>query len=272
MIIAEAGINHNGNLEIAKELVLMAKRSGADIVKFQKRNVEENINPDDWGAKRKTLSGEVPYEAYKYGLELDFTDYAAIDRLCSEVGIRWTASVWDVPSVNFISRFNVPFLKIPSARINEVELLKAVNKTGLPVVMSVGMSGMDEIDCAVGTLEGLSTILYCKSIYPSNNELLNLNCISSLKVRYPWLKIGYSSHDLSPIPSIAAAALGAEVFEFHITLNKKMFGSDQGISWEEYDASNLILSLNECKKALGNSRLSCLPEELAARDKLRRNI
>ena len=257
MIIAEVGINHNGDLDLAKELILMAKRCGADVVKFQKRNVEENIRPRDRGTKRNTPSGEVPYEIYKYGLELELADYAAIDTLCSNIGISWTASVWDVSSVNFISKFDIPFIKIPSARINEIELLQAVNNTGLPAVMSVGMSEAAEIDQAVKVLKSLDTIMYCKSVYPSPHELLNLNCITTLKNKYPWLKIGYSSHDLTEIPAIAAAALGAEVFEFHITLNRKLFGSDQIISWEELTFSNMVWSLNECKKALGSPFICC---------------
>ena len=270
MIIAEIGINHNGNVELAKELILMAKRCGADMVKFQKRSVEENIGSRDRGTIRNTPFGKVPYEAYKHGLELGFTDYSTIDRICADIGILWTASAWDIPSVNFISKFNVPFIKIPSARVNEIEFLRAVNDTGLPVIMSIGMSDLSEIDQAVEVLEGLETIMYCKSIYPSSPELLNLKGITTLKHRYPWLKIGYSSHDLTMIPAIAATALGAEVFEFHITLNRNMFGSDQNISWQEQEFSNMIFSLRECEKALGSSLISCLTEELPAKEKLRR--
>jgi N-acetylneuraminate synthase len=233
MFIAEIGINHNGNLELAKELILMAKRSGADVVKFQKRNVDENILEQDRGTLRKTLDGYIPYEDYKNMLEFDAFQYAEINRFCKDIGIQWTASVWDIPSVEFLSNFDVPFIKIPSARLNELDLLHAINKTNMPVILSIGMSSYHEVAKAIDTLKNIIVVMHCKSVYPPNDEDLNLNVIPHLKLKYPEYKIGYSSHDTSIYPSICASSLGAEVFEAHITLNKNMYGSDQKCSFEE---------------------------------------
>lgn len=270
MFVAEIGINHNGNLDIAKELILVAKRCGVNIVKFQKRNIDENILPKDKNTTRQTLSGIKSYEQYKKDLEFNYNDYLEIDKFCNEIGIKWTASVWDISSVEFITQFDVPFIKIPSARINELELLKAVNATKKPVIISTGMSSEYEIDLAVKTLENLQAIMYCKSIYPPADEDLNLNGIQLLQEKYPNIQIGYSSHDASIYPIICASALGAELFELHITLNRNMYGSDQKCSFEEKELKEIVETTNKTKVWLGDKEIHCLPNEIPFKDKLRR--
>lgn len=270
MFIAEIGINHNGNLNLAKEMILMAKRSGADVVKFQKRNVEENILLKDRGTFRKTLDGIKSYEEYKYGLEFDYDDYLSIDKFCKDINIQWTVSVWDIPSVKFISSFDIPFIKVPSARINELDLLEEINKTNKPVILSTGMSTEIEVDNAIKILKNLDSIMYCKSIYPPKDEDLNLNSILYLKKKYPNIKIGYSGHDSSIYPLICANILGAELFEVHITLNKNMYGSDQKCSFEENELKTMIDLINKSKIWLGEAKIDCLDSEKPFKDKLRR--
>lgn len=270
MFIAEIGINHNGNLDLAKEMILMAKRAGADAVKFQKRNVEENITDANRNLKRKTLKGEQSYTEYKYDLEFDYKDYAEVDRFCEEVGIKWTASVWDIPSVDFIKKFDIPFIKIPSARINELDLIEEINKTNIPVILSIGMSDEEEAAAAIDKVKNLQAIMYCKGAYPPPDEDLNLNTIIYLKEKYPNIKIGYSSHDSSIYPVVFSSILGAELYEVHVTLNRKMYGSDQKCSFEEEELTSMINLIKKGKIWLGESKIECLESERPFRDKLRR--
>lgn len=270
MFIAEIGINHSGNLDIAKELILMAKRSGADVVKFQKRNVVENILPKDIGTTRKTLNGEIPYLEYKNNLEFDYNQYCEIDRFCKENHILWTASVWDIPSVEFMARFDIPFIKIPSARINETDLIEAINNTKIPSLISIGMSSEQEVMKAIDNIDNIYGIMHCKSIYPPKDEDLNLNVIKYLKSLYPHDKIGYSSHDTSIYPMLCASAFGAEIFETHVTLNKNMFGSDQKCSFEEKELTEMIKLINKSKLWFGGYEIICSKSEQIAKEKLRR--
>jgi len=270
MFIAEIGINHGGDINIAKELILMAKRSGANVVKFQKRNVEENILPQDLNTTRETLKGTRSYLDYKTDLEFEIYAYREIDKFCKSINMPWTVSVWDITSVEFISQFDIPFIKVPSARINELDLLEAINSTGIPVVLSTGMSSKEEVDSAINALDNLSCIMHCESIYPPKDNELNLNIISYLKDCYPNIKIGYSSHDTSIYPMLCASTLGAEIFEAHITLNKNMIGSDQKCSFEEKELTEMISLINKSKLWLGNKEITCLESEEPAKKKLRR--
>lgn len=272
MFIAEIGINHNGNMDIAKEMILMAKRSGADVVKFQKRNVEENILPQYVDTYRETLAGKIPYIEYKNNLEFNYEQYCEIDKFCNDNKILWTASVWDIDSANFISRFNVPFIKVPSARLNEIDLLEHLNTKNIPIIISIGMSSKEEVDNAVSTLDNIFGIMYCKSVYPPKEKDLNLSVISNLIEIYPNHKIGYSSHDLSILPTLCASALGAEIFEAHISLNKNMVGSDQKCSFEEGEFTKLINLVNKSKIWVGNKEIQCLNSEKDSKERLRRFI
>lgn len=272
MFIAEIGINHNGSLDIAKELILMAKRAGADVVKFQKRDVEENITNSNKNNIRETTSGKMTYREYKYMLEFDLDDYIEIDRFCKEHGILWTASVWDIPSVDFIKQFDVPFIKIPSARINEVDLLEHINKTNIPAILSTGMSSESEVDLAINTLDNIHSVLYCKSAYPPKDEELNLANISYLKDKYKDIEIGYSSHDNTIYPMLCASNLGVDIFEAHITLSKKMYGTDQSCSFEEDQLTQIIQLIKKSKLWAGAAGILCSESELPNREKLRRFI
>lgn len=273
MFIAEIGINHNGNIDIAKELILMAKRSGADVVKFQKRNIEENILPQYINTYRKTLNGIVPYIEYKTELEFNYEQYCEIDKFCKENNILWTASIWDINSIDFISQFNIPFIKVPSARLNETSLLKYLSTKDIPVIISIGMSTEEEVRNAISILkDNVCGIMYCKSIYPPKESDLNLSVISNLVKIYPNYKIGYSSHDLSFLPIICASALGAEIFEIHITLNKNMIGSDQKCSFEENDLAVAIDFVKRSKTWLGDKEIKCLDAEEDSKKRLRRFI
>lgn len=272
MFIAEIGINHNGDLTIAKELILMAKRAGADVVKFQKREVSENITEGNQNNIRHTLSGTMTYREYKNMLEFTKEDYIEIDRFCKEHDILWTASVWDKPSVDFIQQFNVPFIKIPSARINEIDLLEHINKTGIPAVLSVGMSDEKEVDLAIETLQNIHSVLYCKSAYPPKDSELNLSNITYLKNKYPNITIGYSSHDETIYPILCASSLGATVFELHITLSKNMHGTDQSCSFEESRLQEIIKLVEKGKIWLGDHGVHCTESEIPNRTKLRRFI
>ena len=189
---------------------------------------------------------------------------------CKEIDIKWTVSVWDIPSIKFISHFDVPFIKVPSARINEIEYLKALNDTKKPIVISIGMSTNEEVIQALDILDNVETIMYCKSIYPPSDSDLNLKTIIYLKEKYPKIKIGYSSHDTSIYPILCASVLGAEIFEAHITLNKNMYGSDQKCSFEESELTEIIKLVNKSKLWLGEPKIDCLESEKISKDRLRR--
>ncbi len=284
-VICEIGINHNGSLEIAKWLIDAAKEAGADAVKFQKRTVDVVYTGQELSQPRQSPFGSTNADL-KYGLELSPESYAAIARQCEEVGIDWSASAWDRASVEFIASFNPPWLKIPSALITNKPLLEAYRATQCDLIVSTGMSTWEEIDGAVETLrhEGFVnfntdpptekwptlTLLHCHSSYPSPLEEINLACINSFKERYPGVKVGYSSHTVSPWPCLMAVVYGAEVVEAHLTLDRTNWGTDQPASLEPAAFKKLIEEIRTWEKVKGDGQKRVYESELPIRAKLRR--
>ena len=275
MIIADIGINHNGSLENALELIKACKDIGVDVVKFQKRDLDTCFTKQQLMEVKVTPFGKMPYGAYKYMIELSLEQYKAIDNYCKEINMPWTASVWDIPSLEFIMRFDVPFIKIPSALNTNLELLKAVKRTHKPVVISSGMSELTEFKTAFyyiypyWTIGQNITILACTSIYPCPEDKCNINYINTLKTEFPHYNIGYSGHEKGIGPTLLAHALGARVIERHITLDKNMVGSDQSSSLDINEFSLLITELKQIDKILGTGTKQLDDEELKVRKKLR---
>lgn len=238
--IAEIGINHNGDIEIAKELIKLAKENGADVVKFQKRKPEVCVPEDQKNIVKDTIFGEMKYIDYKHKIEFGKEEYDKIDKYCKEIGIKWTASIWDKDSLNFLLQYDIPFIKIPSALATHWELLELVNNTKKPVVISNGMTTEEEFDKAINILKDCEvTILVCNSSYPASFDELNLRYIDILRIKYPHCKIGYSGHEEGNIVTLVAAAMGAEVIERHITLDHTMKGTDHTSSLEVNELKDL---------------------------------
>ena len=272
MFIGEIGINHNGDINIALHLIDMAKEYGIDVVKFQKRNPDVCV-PERMKNTHRTFKGkEMTYLEYKHQLEFDKKEYDLINQYCKQVGIKWTASVWDVDSVKFMERYkdDIPFIKIPSACITDTELLDAVNKLGVPVIMSNGMSTEYEITEAINSIHNLYGILHCNSSYPANESELDLNVIPAFKHRFPQLKIGFSTHCTSIFPIIVANILGADIIEAHITYDKSAEGTDHKASLDTADLAELKDEMQRVNKMLGNDYITCYNSEKVVRDKLRR--
>jgi N-acetylneuraminate synthase len=268
-VMAEIGINHNGDLGIAKQLIAAAKQAGCDAVKFQKRTIDVVYTPQELAALRESPFGKTNGDL-KRGLELSLEDYKEIDRFCKEIDILWSASPWDEASVDFLASFDVPFYKIAAASITDAGLLKKINAMGKPVLMSIGMSELEEIDKAVALLDKKNLIImHCVSQYPAEPENINLKVIHTLKERYGTL-IGYSGHELDTIISVAAAAMGACVVERHFTLDRKMWGSDHKASIEPAEMTEMIKSIRLTESALGDPIPHCLPVEVPVKAKLRR--
>ncbi|HKI53799.1 MAG TPA: N-acetylneuraminate synthase family protein, partial [Anaerolineales bacterium] len=230
-IIAEVGINHNGNLEIAKKIIDAAVHAGADAVKFQKRTPEICTPPDQQKQMRETPWGYITYLDYRYKVEFDEEQYREIDRYCKEKKIDWMVSVWDEQSVDFMEKFDTPAHKVPSASLTDHNLMKHVRATGKPIIISTGMSTMDQIKRGVDAVgvENL-VIMHCTSTYPCKPEELNLKMIETLRKEFPNNPIWYSGHETGLVPSAVAIALGATSIERHITLDRAMWGSDQAAS------------------------------------------
>jgi N-acetylneuraminate synthase len=270
MFIGEIGINHNGKVNLAKKMIKMAKEAGVDIVKFQKRNPDKCVPEHKKDDLRDTPWGTMKYINYKKKIEFNKEEYDIIDKYCKKLNIKWTASVWDLDSLKFIMQYNVPFIKIASACITNYELLNEIKKYNIPIVMSTGMSTIEEIKKAVNILKDKKlTILHCNSNYPSKNNELDLNIIKTLKKMFPNYKIGYSGHEKGIQPTILAKSLGAEVIERHITLDKNMWGSDQKASLEYKELNKLINILNKVNIWLGDNSIKVYPSEVKMRNKLR---
>ena len=269
-IVAEIGINHNGSLDIAKRLIDAAVEAGVDAVKFQKRTPELAVPEAYRNVMRETPWGLITYLEYRRRIELGAEAYAEIDRYCRELGIPWFASVWDQPSVDFLEPFNPVCYKIPSAALTDHALLSKVRATGRPLVLSTGMSTMEQIQAAVECLgtENL-IILHCTSTYPAKIEELNLRMIQTLQ-RIFDCPIGYSGHEVGLQTSIAAVVLGAALLERHITLDRSMWGSDQAASVEPHGFKRLVRDIRVIESAMGDGIKRVYDSELPIQRKLRR--
>lgn len=271
MFIAEIGINHNGSLDIALDLIDVAVEAGADIVKFQKRNPDVCIPDTQKNIPRQTPWGQMSYLDYKKRIEFGGAEYDLIDAYCKRVGIKWTASVFDIDSLNFILNYNVPFLKIASSSITETELLEAVSESGKDVILSTGMSTESEINNAVSffNIDKL-TLMHCVSTYPTPDNETNINRVHTLRKLYPDVTLGYSGHEQSIYPSILAKSIGADIIERHITMSKSMWGTDQSNSIEPAELKELISALKLVPKWLGSGSIEMAKSEETAKLKLRR--
>ncbi len=269
LVVAEIGINHNGDLALARELIAAAAAAGCDAVKFQKRTVEKVYSAEELDRPRESPFGTTNGEL-KRGLEFDADAYTAIDECCRELGLVWFASCWDEESVDFVERFEPPCYKIASASLTDDDLLRHHRKYGRPIILSTGMSELDEIDHAVEVLGTDDLVLlHATSTYPSQPEELNLHVISTLRDRY-GVPVGYSGHEVGLAATVAARALGACMVERHITLDRAMWGSDQAASVEPAGFQRLVKDLRAVESALGDGVKVVYDSELPIRDKLRR--
>ena len=269
-IIAEIGINHNGDIEIAKQLMDVAVETGCDAVKFQKRTPEICVPEEQKSIPRETPWGTMTYFEYKKRIEFEQKEFEQIDAYAKKIGIDWFASPWDVPSVDFLESFNVPCQKIASACLTDSELLTAINKTKTTTILSTGMSSMQEIDKAVSLLSGVPlAIAQATSTYPAEASELNLRAIQTFAEKYN-VPVGYSGHERGLQVTIAAVALGATFIERHITLDRSMWGTDHSASLEPEGLKKLVRDIRIIELALGDGKKKVYDSEIPIRAKLRR--
>jgi N-acetylneuraminate synthase len=272
-IIAEIGINHNGDLNIAKRLIDIAAAAGCDAVKFQKRDPDVCVPEHQKNVEKDTPWGTMTYLEYKHKTEFGKEEYDEIDRYCKERGIRWSASPWDLGSLDFLLKYDVPFIKIPSAMLTNLELIEAAAKSGKKVIVSTGMSTEEEIYKAICILEPGPemydyAILHCNSTYPAPLDELNLSCIKTMKDKY-GCEVGYSGHEFRLGTSVAAIYLGATIIERHITLDRSMWGSDHLGSVEPQGLFKLVSGIRELEQAFGDGVIKVTDSEKPVRKKLR---
>ncbi len=268
-VIAEIGINHNGDIDLAKRLISVAVAAGCDAVKFQKRTVEVVYSEKELAQPRPNPFGDTNGDL-KRGLEFDGEDYREIGNFCKQVKIDWFVSPWDEKSVDFIEAFDPPVYKIASASLTDDSLLRHVRATGKPIIASTGMSTYDEIDHAVEVLGKDNTILmHTTSTYPAKYEQLNLRAIPTMIERY-GIPVGYSGHETGIPTSVAAAVLGACCVERHITMDRAMWGSDQAASLEPNGISRLVRDIRLCEQSMGDGVKRVYEEEIPVMKKLRR--
>jgi N-acetylneuraminate synthase len=268
-VIAELGINHNGDIETAKKLIDVAEAAGCNAVKFQKRTVEVVYSKEELEKPRENPFGATNGDL-KHGLEFDLEDYREINSYCREQEIAWFASCWDEGSVDFINQFNPPCYKIASASLTDDDLLRYIRSKGKPIILATGMSTLEQVDHAVEVLgtENL-IILHSCSTYPALYEELNLKVIPVMKDRYK-VPIGYSGHETGLASSVAAVALGACVIERHITLDRSMWGSDQAASLEPSGITRLVRDIRLIEKSMGDGVKRVYEREWPILKKLRR--
>jgi len=270
-LIGEIGINHNGDMQIAKKLMDAVFACGWDCVKFQKRDPDICVPQDQKNVMRDTPWGRMTYLEYRKKVEFEKKEYDYIDSYCKEKPLAWTASVWDRHSLEFIKNYDVPFLKIPSAKLTDLELLTAAAKTGLPLILSTGMSTVKEIDTAVDAVRKYSqniVLMHTNSSYPSKVEECNLNCIKTLRDRYKC-PIGYSGHEQGLEPTVIAVVLGACVIERHITIDHELWGTDQAASVAPMGMDMLYKRVREVARSIGDGDKKVFDSELSVRKKLR---
>ena len=270
-LIAEIGINHNGDLQIAKKLIDASFACDWNCVKFQKRNPDICVPENQKNLLRETPWGKMTYLEYKCKIEFGKKEYDYIDQYCREKPIDWSASVWDLQSLEFISNYDIPFIKIPSAKVNEKNLIKEACLTRKTIILSTGMSTIEEVDEAVKILEKYSSqyvLLHSNSAYPAPADELNIKCIATLKERYKCI-VGYSGHEYGLEPTILAFSLGATVIERHITIDHNMWGTDQSSSVEVMGMDKLAKRIKNINIFLGDGKKIISKSEIPIRNKLR---
>lgn len=271
-ITAEIGINHNGDLNLCKKLIDMAVKAGCDAVKFQKRTPELCVPEEQKNVMRDTPWGRMTYLEYKKKIEFGYKEYKEIGKYCKKKKIIWFGSPWDIPSVDFLEKFNVPCYKIPSACLTDKKLLRRIKKTKKPIILSTGMSTLKEIDEAVRIIGKKNMILlHCNSSYPTKIEELNLKVIPFLKDRFKCV-VGYSGHESGVYPTLYSIVLGACFVERHITLDRSMWGTDQSASLERRGFEIICREAPLIKLALGDGLKKVYDSEKQILKKLRKII
>lgn len=275
-IIAEIGINHNGDIKIAEELIRAAADCGANAVKFQKRTVNKVYTKEELAQPRQSVFGTTNGDL-KHGLEFGEAEYDRINELCEELEIDWFASPWDLDSVDFLSQYRLPYIKVASAGVTDKRLLSSVFGLGVPVILSTGMCSMTTIRNIVGFVsrwwgtQRIASLMHCTSTYPSQPEELNLRGILTLKEAFPDIPIGYSGHEAGVPPTIMAAALGATMIERHITLSKSMWGSDQAASLDVEGFRRMVRDVRLWERCRGDGIIQVYDSEKPIIKKLRRH-
>jgi len=271
-MIAEIGLNHNGDLAIAKKLIDAAFACDWHCVKFQKRTPELSVPENQKNVIRDTPWGKMTYLEYRHKVEFGKKEYGYINKFCREKPILWSASAWDIPSLKFLLSYDIPFIKIPSAKLTDKKLLTAAGRSKKPVILSTGMSTIKEIDDAVLIVEKASRgnfiLMHTNSTYPTSIEDLNLNVIKLLKNRYGCI-VGYSGHEYGLEPTVVAVSLGAKLVERHVTMSHKMWGSDHFASLEVHAMDLLYKRLKDMSAILGDGVKKVTKGELEIRKKLR---
>ncbi len=270
-IVAEIGINHNGDLNIAKRMIHAAQYAHVDAVKFQKRTPRICVPLEEQKKMRETPWGYMSYLEYRERVEFNEDEYREIDRLCKELGIDWFASVWDEESVDFLEAFDPIAYKVPSASLTDHSLLQKLLDTGRPIILSTGMSTMEQIQAGVekiGDMDRL-VITHSTSAYPCDPDKLNLRMIQTLDAAFDC-PIGYSGHEVGLIPSVVSVSLGACLIERHFTLDRAMWGTDQAASVEPQGMEKLVKYVRVTEEALGDGIKKVYDEELPSLQKLRR--
>ena len=271
-IIAEIGINHNGDMKLVRKLIDVAVEAGCDAVKFQKRTINKVYSEEYLSSYRESPWGTTQREQ-KEGLELSYADYVEIDKYCKEKNIEWFASAWDADSQLFLQQFNLKYNKVASAMLVNYELLRTIAKEKKYTFISTGMSSYDEIDKAVEIFREENCpfeLMHCNSTYPMENKDANLKMIEELRKRYNC-KVGYSGHEKGILVSICAVALGATSIERHITLDRNMYGSDQKASIEPNELKELVKDIREVELILGDGKKVLSDAEQKVKEKLRGN-
>jgi len=270
-IVAEIGINHNGSLENVRKMIDAAAHAGVDAVKFQKRTPEVSTPTVQQKQMRETPWGYISYLDYRRKVEFGQDEYTEIDRYCKEKSLPWFASVWDEPAVDFMEKYKVPAYKIASASLTDHALLRRVRAAGKPVILSTGMSTLEQIQAAVKVLGARNLIIaHATSTYPCEPEELNLRMIATLREEFPGVPIGYSGHEVGLVPSAVAVALGACLVERHLTLDRAMWGSDQAASVEPGGFERLVKYIRVTEAALGDGVKKVYDSEMSSLKKLRR--
>jgi len=276
-IIAEIGINHNGSLETAKQLIDEAVAAKADAVKFQKRTPEICVPKDQWEIMRDTPWGRMSYIDYKRKTEFGIAEYAAIDQYCKKLGIDWFVSPWDVNSVDFMEQLDTVIYKLASASLTDTALIEKILQTGRPLMLSTGMSTMNEIDTAMAFIHQYDPnypvmVAHSTSAYPCKPEELNLRMIQTLEQKFPGIPVGYSGHETGLATTVGAVAMGATFVERHFTLDRAMWGSDHAASVEPQGLQRLVRDIRDVETAAGDGIKKVYESELAPMKRLRVNI
>ena len=267
-VIAEIGINHNGDINLAKELIDMAQTSGCDAVKFQKRTVEEVYSTEELDKPRESPWGTTTREQ-KHGIEFNITQYKELEEYSNEKGLAFIVSCWDLDSLQEVEdNLNVKYHKVASALATDKEFLEALHYTGKPIILSTGMCTDEQVDAALKILKHTEYVLACTSTYPTKEEEVNLNYINTLKEKYHYLSVGFSNHYNGLAACMGATALGAECLEFHITKDRTMYGSDQVASIES--VNELMVSVRKIERMLGDGKKVVYDSEVPIAEKLRK--